>query len=164
MGNTLRHKSPNANESTCIPIYGHQLSDISVFIANLFMFGYCIESLAKGYTERCEFPVQTWLWGQTIIIFLLQLVAPLLLVVPRNPNVLAPLLASALFLTQWIILFAGWSYVLAPSNCPSSAPFTYEGAYWILVVYSLAVPLETVWYMKFYQRLFAVQSGRNELV
>ena len=153
MGNTGTILGGGVNG--CIPIYGHQLSDLSVFIANCFMFGYCVESIARGNSERCEYPLATWLIGQTIIIFLLQICAPLLLVIPKSPNVLAPILAGSLFLSQWIILFAGWSYILSPSNCMSSAPFTYNGSYWILIVYSLAVPLETVWYIKFYQKLFA---------
>jgi hypothetical protein len=161
MGNAFRQDLSSREESSCIPMYGHFSSDLSVFIANLFMLGYSIESIALGYTERCEYPLQSWLIGQAIIIFVLQICSPLLLVIPRTPNVLNPVLASALFLTQWIILFAGWSYILAPSNCVSSAPNTYTGAYWILVVYSVAIPLETVWYIKFYQSKFFTTNGRG---
>ena len=154
--------------SKCLSIYGHQVSDLAVFIANVFMLGYAVEATVQGYTakEQCEYPLDNWIVAQSVMIFILQIFTPLLLVVPRTPNVLAPVFAAALFLAQWVLLFIGWDWILAPSNCPTTAPFLYGGSYWTLVVYSVAVPLETVWYIRMYQRVFQdpyenIQGGRR---
>jgi hypothetical protein len=162
MGQTFRK---SGTDTQCIPMYGHQMSDVAVFIAHIFMLGYGLEQTVLGYQngESCAKPLSSWLICQCLIIFLLQIFAPLLLVIPRTPSVLAPLIAVVLFVAQWILLFLGWQWTLAPSNCPTSSPYQYEGAYWLLVVYSLAIPLETVWYIKMYRTLFSSESKHDRL-
>ena len=136
--------------------YGHQVSDLSVFIANVFMLGYALESTVRGYqeVEVCEYPLNTWMVLESCLIFVLQIFTPLLLILPKTPNVLAPLLSGVLFLTQIVVLLFGWLWVFSPSNCPTSAPFLWNGAYWLVVVYSVAIPLEIVWYCLMYRRFF----------
>ena len=157
MGNTLRKGPSETMSSSPMSMYGHRLSDLSVFIANIFMFGFAVETTIRGYesNEKCELPIFSWMLAQTIMIFILQLCAPLLLIVPRSQRILAPVLAAALFVFQWILLFIGWQVVLSPSNCHVAAPYSYEGAYWLVVVYSLAIPLESIWYIKTYRTLFS---------
>ena len=123
-----------------IPLrYGHQVSDLSVFIANVFMLGYALESTVRGYqeVEVCEYPLNTWMVLQSCLIFVLQIFTPLLLILPKTPNVLAPVLSGVLFLTQIVVLLFGWLWVFSPSNCPTSSPFLWNGAYWLVVVYSV---------------------------
>ena len=124
------------------------------------MLGYALEASIRGYhdIEQCEFPVQQWIVAQTSMIFVLQIFTPLLLVVPRASNVLAPTLAAALFLAQWILLLLGWYWILAPSNCPTAAPYVWNGSYWLLVVYSVAIPLESVWYGRIYYSFYSKGS------
>ena len=130
---------------------------MSVFIANVFMLGYALESTVRGYqeVEVCEYPLNTWMVLQSCLIFVLQIFTPLLLILPKTANVLAPVLSGVLFLTQIVVLLFGWLWVFSPSNCPTSSPFLWNGAYWLVVVYSVAVPLEIVWYCLMYRRFFA---------
>lgn len=148
----------------CMPMYGHQISDLAVFVANLFMLAYAAEATVRGYedSESCEYPLLQWLLAQSIMIFVLQIFTPLLLVVPKVPNLLAPIIAGTLFLAQWILLFMGWYWTLSPSSCSSTAPFTWNGAYWILVVYSIAIPLETYWYGTVYMAFMQREKGPLE--
>jgi len=147
----MRKSSSNTQES--IYIYGHPGSDVAIFVVNLFIFTYAIQSLYYGWNETCEFPLRAWLIAQTVCIFLLQLGTPLLLTI--NNAVLAPVICSTLFVFQWVMLFLGYQNVFAPSNCISSSPMLFGACYSVLIVYTLSVPLQTIHYLKFYKQMFA---------
>lgn len=84
--------------------------------------------------------------------------APLLLVLPKKPTLLSPAVALSVFFVQWIWLLAGWVWAFSPSNCEMSAPFLYNSALWTVIVYSIAVPMETMWYIRIY---IAVWKGNK---
>ena len=132
--------------------YKHPASDCAVFIANLFMLGFMVEQLVRGRTleEECEYPLWAWLIVQVVLVVLLQIMAPLCLVVPKKPHLLSPVLSLSLFLLQWMWLMVGWVWALSPSDCETQAPFNFSGAFWTVIVYSVAVPMEILWYMRIY--------------
>ena len=147
----------------CVPMYGHPASDIAVFVANLFMIGFAIEASLRGVdsNEVCEYPLDSWIAMQCFMMVLLQIIAPLLLIIPEKPNVLSPMMSFALFFAQWIILLIGWVWVFSPSNCSYSAPYLYGGAYWLVVVYTLTVALESVWYGRIYYAFYKNNPNRQ---
>ena len=128
------------------------LTPSAVFIANLFMLGFCVEALTRGRSasETCDYPLGTYLIMQIIFVVLLQIMAPLCLVLPKKPHLLSPALSLSMFLLQWLWLLVGWVWVLSPSNCEFEAPYLFSGALWTVIVYSVAVPMETIWYMRIY--------------
>ena len=79
-----------------------------------------------------------------------QIIAPLCLVLPRKPTLLSPAVALSAFFLQWVWLLAGWVWAYSPSNCEYEAPFLYSGTLWTVIVYSIAVPMETLWYIRIY--------------
>ena len=147
----------------CVPMYGHPASDIAVFVANLFMIGFAIEASLRGVdsNEVCEYPLDSWIAMQCFMMVLLQIIAPLLLIIPEKPNVLSPMMSFALFFAQWIILLIGWVWVFSPSNCSYSAPYLYGGAYWLVVVYTLTIALESVWYGRIYYAFYKNNPNRQ---
>lgn len=134
----------------------------AVFVANLFMLGFGLESCIRGVSteETCEFPLAAFIIVQLALIMIIQVAAPVLLLI--YSSILSPTLAMACFLFQWVWLVLGWVWAFGPSNCESSAPQLYNGGFWLTLVYTVVVPIETAWYARVYMAA-AGKSGRLDV-
>lgn len=123
------------------------------------MFGYGVEALIRGtdMSESCEFPLAAFLIVQLVLILAIQIIAPLLLL--AYSSILSPTISLALFFFQWVWLVLGWVWAFGPSSCDDSAPYYFSGAFWITVVYTVVIPLETAWYARIY---LAARRARKE--
>ena len=122
---------------------------------------FAIEAAPWWIVTVCEYPLDSWIAMQCFMMVLLQIIAPLLLIIPEKPNVLSPMMSFALFFAQWIILLIGWVWVFSPSNCSYSAPYLYGGAYWLVVVYTMTIAIESVWYGRIYYAFYKNNPNRQ---
>jgi hypothetical protein len=115
-----------------------------------------MEALSRGSAakESCEFPVATFLGVQLALIIMIQMIAPLCLVLPKKAYVMSPFISLPALFLQWIWLFLGWGWTFAASSCEFDAPYLYTGMYWLVLAYSIAIPLETIWYVRIYYLYF----------
>jgi hypothetical protein len=116
------------------------------------MLGFGVEALARGASakETCEYPLLAFVAVQIALIVFIQILAPMCLIIPKNPQLMAPALSLTAFAFQWVWLLLGWVWAFSPSNCEFSAPYLYSAVYWLVVAYSITVPLETLWYIRIY--------------
>ena len=128
----------------------------AVFIANSFLFGFGIEAYARGMgnKETCEYPLGMYVGIQLALIALIQMIAPLCLVLPKKAYVMSPFISLPALLFQWMWLLLGWVWTFSASSCEFDAPYLYTGVYWLVVSYTVAIPLETIWYVRIYYVYF----------
>lgn len=131
-----------------------------MFVSNVFMFGFGVEALLRGtdMSERCEYPLAAFLIVQLVLILAIQIIAPLLLL--AYSSILSPAISLALFMFQWVWLVLGWVWAFSPSSCEDSAPYYFGGAFWLTVVYTVVVPLETAWYARIYIMAHKAKKAR----
>ena len=120
------------------------------------MFGFGVEAFSRGSEakESCQFPLSVFMGVQLGLLVMIQLVAPLCLVFPKRPTVMSPFICLPALLFQWMWLLLGWVWTFSASSCEFDAPYMYTGMYWMVVAYSIAIPLETLWYVRIYYLYF----------
>eukprot|EP00753_Platysulcus_tardus_P004663 PLAT12559.1.p2 GENE.PLAT12559.1~~PLAT12559.1.p2 ORF type:complete len:137 (+),score=62.95 PLAT12559.1:148-558(+) len=100
--------------------------------------------------EYCTAPLLAWIVVQLVLVAVLQFVAPTMLL--TMSSIFSPRIAFTVFASQFLWLLMGWVWVLAPSHCAGDAPYLYSGAFWLLLAYTVAVPMEAYWYHRIYTR------------
>ena len=101
-------------------MYGYGFADAAVFVANLFMLAFAIESLVRSDVagEACEYPLGAFVAVQCLFITVLQLVVPVINAVTEGPrtNRRPPTCALVLHLLQVAWLVMGWYWSLSQSD------------------------------------------------
>jgi hypothetical protein len=134
------------------PVYGWVFADISVFVANLFMLAFAIESLLRSDVagEACEFPLASFVAVQCCLIVAVQLAAPAIAACAEGSRVARrpPTCTLVMHVLQLGWLAFGWLWTLQDSDCAEQAAYLYFAAWWLTVVYTVVVTLEMAWLVR----------------